>query len=474
MLGKFFKKANPDQHFELNGSGCTDDASVTVAAHPGFSVEISATAGEICQGQNSILSKSYNGGASPILHVWTGGSTAATLTVTPSASTTYNITATDANGCTATDSQPIVVNAITFLPTVSPATACPGVARTISAGATGSEPITYQWSGGLPNAASHSVSPMVSTVYFVTATESHGCTKTTSFNVPVFQNTLNGVPSGLVCPGTAVNLSMTYGLASGSWSTGATTQSISVNPSTTTTYTVSGTDVNGCPVNFSGTVQVHNLPPMSAAAPTLPVDGNNSVITPITFTWLPGNNATSYELFVWPSSQPRPASGSPTSNISLIVNTLAANTQFNWQVKSLNVCNFVFSDTAYFSTNYPDLVVDSIAAPMTVFTNTPFAVTWRVKNTSTMAGTGTTTWNDQIYLSFDTILNTAFDISLGSFGNLSYLPFGGSYVQVKNVNATNVIGNFYLLIKADVNNNIPETDNNNNLAHSQLPPLAGY
>ena len=56
---------------------------------------------------------------------------------------------------------------------------------------------------------------------------------------------ISSTSNSLICIGQSANLTAS-GAMSYTWNTSATTAAISVSPTVTTTYTVSGTDINGC------------------------------------------------------------------------------------------------------------------------------------------------------------------------------------------------------------------------------------
>lgn len=74
-----------------------------------------------------------------------------------------------------------------------------------------------------------------------------------------------------LCSGNSLLLSAP-GAQTYSWSTGVTSSSITVSPSTTTTYTVSGVDVSGCPYISLQTVVVYTSPTVAI--------GGNTVLCP--------------------------------------------------------------------------------------------------------------------------------------------------------------------------------------------------
>lgn len=105
---------------------------------------------------------------------------------------------------------------------------------------------TYVWNN-LAQTPAISVVPVQTTTYMVTGTFTNGCTDTQTHIVSV-----NPLPTVSIIPNTTVfcvgetirltgNGALTY-----SWSTGATTTSISVTPTTVSTYSVLGFDSNNC------------------------------------------------------------------------------------------------------------------------------------------------------------------------------------------------------------------------------------
>ena len=110
-----------------------------------------------------------------------------------------------------------------------------------------------------PTALTPTASPQVTTTYTVLAYLPGGCIAQEDVVVNVSEGPALSVspPSALTCAGNGVTLTAISPTATGYlWSTGATTQSISVTPAITTAYTVTATDANGCPNTVSATVTV--------------------------------------------------------------------------------------------------------------------------------------------------------------------------------------------------------------------------
>ncbi|THU39272.1 T9SS type B sorting domain-containing protein [Niastella caeni] len=129
----------------------------------------------------------------------------------------------------------------------------------------GTAPYTYAWNT-TPVKTTALANNLGAGSYTCTIREADNCTVTYSGTVPsspVAILTPTATPS-TVCAGEAVNLSVsaTGGTVSTyTWNPGNVTgNNVSVAPTATTTYTVSGTDNNGCAVSASVPVTVRTLP----------------------------------------------------------------------------------------------------------------------------------------------------------------------------------------------------------------------
>ncbi|MBA2613571.1 MAG: T9SS type A sorting domain-containing protein [Bacteroidetes bacterium] len=101
-----------------------------------------------------------------------------------------------------------------------------------------------------------------------------------------------------ICSGTPVTLTAS-GATTYTWNTTATTSSISVTPSVTTSYTVIGENTPGCPNTKTVSITVKPSPTLSvSAAPTLSLcPGMSTTLTAVSsagnYTWAPGGQTTS-------------------------------------------------------------------------------------------------------------------------------------------------------------------------------------
>jgi hypothetical protein len=226
----------------------------------------------ICAGNNTTFTAS--GGTS---YLWSTGATSSSINV--NTAQTYIVTVTNANGCTATASRLLTVNANpTASPNFSQNPICLGGSTTLSANATaGSGTIsTYSWPSGISgNNASGTVS--TANIYTVTVTNSNGCTVAASSSIlnvnPLPNASISGNNS--ICAGNNTTFTANGGTFY-VWSTGATSSSINVN--TAQTYTVTVTNANGCTATTSRTLTVNANPTASPAFAQNPICSDSTTI----------------------------------------------------------------------------------------------------------------------------------------------------------------------------------------------------
>ncbi|MBT8271325.1 MAG: T9SS type A sorting domain-containing protein, partial [Bacteroidia bacterium] len=217
----------------------------------------------ICDGESIILTAS---GGSEFL--WNTGQTSASIEVSPSTTTTYEVTVIE-NGCQATDQVTVIVNPAPEANAGPDVTIEEGESTTLTA----SGGISYLWSNG-ETTASITVSPNETTMYTVTAFSNGGCEDSdwVQVNVNPGQANANAGEDVTICQGETVTLTATGG-GTYLWSTGETTQSINVSPASTTNYTVIVT-VGSDSDSDSVTVQVNANPDVQVSGDVTILNGN--------------------------------------------------------------------------------------------------------------------------------------------------------------------------------------------------------
>lgn len=271
-----------------NGN-CTSTSTLSIIVNANPTVNASSSPTLICSGSSSTLSA--NGA---VTYTWNPGAlTGQTLNVTPASTTNYTVTGSNAAGCTASAVTSVSVNITpTIVPVASPTAICIGGSSTLSVlGAT-----NYTWNPGNLIGSSVTVSPAVTTTYtVVSVTNNCSDTKTISLVVnplPVVNATSN--PTA-ICVGGSATLTGA-GATTYTWNPGALVgTTVSVAPIITTTYTVTGTNINGCVNTKTVGVVVNANPTLTAISnPTSICSGSGasatlSVVGASTYTWIPGN-----------------------------------------------------------------------------------------------------------------------------------------------------------------------------------------
>jgi hypothetical protein len=274
------------------GNNCgSASATVSITVNPLPSMSVNSVI--VCAGQPATLTAT---GASS--YSWSTGSTASSIIVTPGTSSNYTVSGNATNGCVLTTTTQVITASF---PTVSVNSGTLCSANSIVLTAAGAN--SYTWSNGTYT-NSITATPSVSTTYTVTASLL-GCPSTASAVA-----TITVIPSpaltiagaSLTCQGTAVQLTVS-GAGSYSWSSGATTNTVSLMPTVTTVYSVSGTDAgSGCSTTVTTTVAV--------GSPTLTIVATPSVycisFAPVsiavsganTYSW--NNGATGSVIVVMP------------------------------------------------------------------------------------------------------------------------------------------------------------------------------
>ncbi len=248
-----------------DANGCTTTETFAISSGTSLAVTTSGNV-TICPGQSTTISAS---GATS--YSWDNGLGAgSSFTVSPAATTTYNVTGTS-GGCTATASLTVTVNTTLQVSAGSDQTVCAGANVTLTAtGAT-----TYVWNNGVTNGVAF-VPPAGSTVYTVTGT-SGSCSGTSS--VTVTSNPIPVVSAGTdqsVCAGGSVTLNGS-GAGSYTWDNGV-TNGVAFTPAATGIYTVTGT-TNGCSATDQVTVTVTPLPVVNAGTDQAVCSGASVTLT---------------------------------------------------------------------------------------------------------------------------------------------------------------------------------------------------
>jgi hypothetical protein len=248
-----------------SSQSCTTSAFATITVNQGAPsltvVNTASASGGACPGKTVALTA--NGATT---YTWTGNNTLTNgVPFTPSVSSGYTVTGLNACGSSTASTSVSIHPSPTVTAIASSPTVCSGVTTSLIASGAN----TYSWSNGLPNGSGFT--PAITNTYIVTGTNSAtGCTATAAVPVTVVTTPILApvATPTLICIGKSATLSAS-GAANYSWSPGQSTSSIVVNPTTTTTYTITKWNAN-CVDTKVITLTVNALPSVFAiGGPTL-------------------------------------------------------------------------------------------------------------------------------------------------------------------------------------------------------------
>ncbi|MCT4602281.1 MAG: hypothetical protein N4A59_05120, partial [Marinifilum sp.] len=249
--------ANGYVDIELNAqpiSPCTipDSDTLRIDINANLAIDLGADV-EFCQGDSVVLSANYSGGT----YLWNTGETTQSITVKSAGN--YAVDVTDINGCTGYDNVNVTVHPNPVINLGPDLITCDGVDVMLDAGHPGS---TYFWNNGETLQA---ILTSISGNYSVVVTDINGCVGMDDANIIVnLPPTVNLGADQEICSGGTITLDAGNAGSTYLWSTGATTQNITV--STSGNYSVVVSDANGCSATDGVNVTVHPNPTVDLGA----------------------------------------------------------------------------------------------------------------------------------------------------------------------------------------------------------------
>ena len=328
-----------------SAAGCVGSSVITVTVSG--SLAFSVNSGSICSGKSFTMTPS---GAST--YTYSSGSSI----VSPTSNSTYTVIGASASGCLGTAIASVTVNANPSV-TVNSGSICSGSSFTMNP----SGALSYVYTGG-----SASVSPTTNTSYTVTGTNALGCTNTAISTVTVNTIPTVVVNSGAICNGSSFTMTPS-GASSYVYSGGLAT----VNPSITTTYSVTGTNAAGCSNTALSTVTVNAIPTI-VIPPAGVCTGGSHTFTPsgaATYTYSSGS------AIVTPASTTNyTISGTSAAGcIGSAVTTVTVSGTLIFAVNSGSICaGNSFTMTPSGAATYTYSSVSPVVSPTT---NTTYTVT---------------------------------------------------------------------------------------------------
>lgn len=289
-------------------NGCTDSDQAEVIVNDNPELTITPNNPEYCEGSSIQLSADVSGGTPDFSYSWTPA-TGLSCTdcpnpvANPASTQTYTLSVEDDNGCTDEATVTVTVNDNPELSLVSKSDEICGKGNgSITVTATGGDgSFSYEWNT-IPIQTGPTAVNLSAGSYTVVVTDGNGCkdqlTETIN-NVGGPSVTLNGATP--ICDGQSLTLTANATGGTGPyeylWTPGgATTSSIVVSPSSTTTYTVQVTDANDCVDSDAAEVVVYDNPELTISpnnpefceGGNIQLSANVSGGTPdFSYTWTP-------------------------------------------------------------------------------------------------------------------------------------------------------------------------------------------
>ncbi len=310
----------------VTSGGCTNTAtSILVTVNPVISGNTSGAAVSICTGTSTTLTGgTASGGNTSYTYLWesssdnsswstaAGTSNAANYTTATLSANTYFRRTVTSGGCTSTATSILVtVNpVISGNSSGSSKSICSNTTTSLTGGTAGggSGSYTYLWqsssnnstwatAAGTSNTANYTTASLSSATYFRRVVTSGGCSDTAS-SILVSINALPTVTvnSPTICANQTATLTAS-GASTYTWTGGLSAVSNPTTPAltTNTSYTVTGTDVNGCTATATATVTVSGTAPTAitiSQSPTPVCAGSVATLT-VSGGTVP-NNAANY------------------------------------------------------------------------------------------------------------------------------------------------------------------------------------
>lgn len=242
-----------------SSAGCVSSSSAVAVVTVTNSLALTVSGSTlVCNGEPANLA-----GVGATSYTWSTGALTTTITPVISANVSYTVLGSTGN-CSNTA---VVSVSVLPLPVVTVASTTNTICNGDAVILTGSGATTYTFTNGVLNATPFS--PSVTATYSVTGTDANGCknSTTTAVNVNANPAVTITLSNSVICSGTTATLTA-GGALSYSWNTSATTSVVAVSPLQTTSYSVTGTDVNGCKTTTVASQEVSPCTGINAIAVT--------------------------------------------------------------------------------------------------------------------------------------------------------------------------------------------------------------
>lgn len=276
-----------------DANGCTATQNVNLSNTSGPSITSTTNVDPSCGGSNGSITINATGGSAPLSYSIDNGTTSqANALFNNLSANIYNIVVEDANGCTAIETVTLTAGSGPTITSVTPTAAnCGGADGALTVIATGgTSPLSYSIDNGTTSQPNGTFSSLSAGTYPVLVEDANGCQVTGSGTITTTANpTINAGVDQTICEGDVVTLTGSGGV-SYVWDNGV-TNATAFTPTTSGTYTVTGTDANGCSNTDQVTITV--VPNPTASFTADPMTGYSPLV--VTFT----NTSSNASGYVW-------------------------------------------------------------------------------------------------------------------------------------------------------------------------------
>ncbi|MCB9359776.1 MAG: T9SS type A sorting domain-containing protein [Flavobacteriales bacterium] len=322
-----------------DANGCVVVGNATVNQPPELLVSLSNES--ICPGDTGSLTAFPSGGTVPYNYSWNDPltSTTAVMTDFPTATTNYEVTVIDANGCTINENADIITFSSPVVSFTTTDVSCNSMADgSVSANvAGGTSPFSYSWS---PTGGTNAIATnLIAGNYAATVTDANGCTVIGSATITQPPMLAISISNETICPGDAGTLAA---FSSGGtppysyyWNDplSTTTDVMTDFPVVTTTYAITVTDFNGCTSVDNADIIVYSAPSFNINDTTICEGGT------VSFSPTISGGTPAYSFLWWPGGE----------TTLTLADSPSGNTSYALEVTDANSCRTV--DTALVTVN---------------------------------------------------------------------------------------------------------------------------
>lgn len=328
-----------------DNASCVQTASVSIGSpNPlilSLPTVIQPLCNNDCNGQINVLA---SGGTTPYTYVWVPVQSPSGPTAVNLCSGNYSVTVTDANGCSLVELDTLINPAILVVSGVTTGSSCNtvpdgGITTTVSGGTPG---YTYSWNNGQTTSG---LTNVLSGTYTLVVTDNNNCTDTSTYTIiPGIDVQVDAGNDTSFCESGGITLNGTVsGATTFSWiqlpsgTVIATTNTVSLTPSTGVTQYVFTANNNGCVNSDTISVTSNPLPNVNAGPDVSIVNGQAVVIggspttttNPSVLSWTPNINLSA-------TNVPNPTA-SPTLTTTYVVSVTDTNGCFNYDTMIVTI-----------------------------------------------------------------------------------------------------------------------------------------